>query len=193
MCVVCCMLFNVIFKCYLLRICFCLSYKYLFIHTIIHFYSACVNEVLVNCKLLHSDRAHEGVDLRKSAKSRSVRQTKSGYSSRYEDSSYNESSYSSSSKTSRSSRKYTEETVEESSYSSRRSDRKSKQRKILHFLEVNALMNFTTRYIWWKQWFLQPDLERKNKVFGTFSYFVIPYTFETLKYFKSYVKQIVYS
>ncbi|XP_052707844.1 twitchin-like isoform X13 [Crassostrea angulata] len=73
------------------------------------------------------DRAHEGVDLRKSAKSRSVRQTKSGYSSRYEDSSYNESSYSSSSKTSRSSRKYTEETVEESSYSSRRSDRKKRE------------------------------------------------------------------
>lgn len=111
------------------NICSCLSYKnkYLFIHTTIHLYSACVNEVLVNCKLLHLDRAHEGIDLRKSAKSRSVRQTKSGYSSRYEDSSYNESSYSSSSKTSRSSRKYTEETVEESSYSSRRSDRKSKQ------------------------------------------------------------------
>lgn len=65
--------------------------------------------------------------------------------------------------------------------------------KNLHFLEVNALMNFATRYIWWKQWFLQPDLERKNKVYGTFSYFVIPYTFETLKYFKSYIKQIVYS
>ncbi|XP_065941806.1 twitchin isoform X17 [Magallana gigas] len=75
------------------------------------------------------DRAHEGVDLRKSAKSRSVRQTKSGYSSRYEDSSYNESSYSSSSKTSRSSRKYTEETVEESSYSSRRSDRSDRKKR----------------------------------------------------------------
>lgn len=142
MCVVCCMLFNVIFKCYLLRICFCLSYKYLFIHTIIHFYSACMYEVLVNCKLLHSDRAHEGVDLRKSAKSRSVRQTKSGYSSRYEDSSYNESSYSSSSKTSRSSRKYTEETVEESSYSSRRSDRKSKQRRIYFFWKLCLCLQY---------------------------------------------------
>ncbi|XP_061166987.1 twitchin-like isoform X9 [Saccostrea echinata] len=75
------------------------------------------------------DRAHEGLDLRKSAKSRSVRQTKSGYSSRYEDSSYSESSYSSSTKTSRSSRKYTEETVEESSYSSRRSDRSERKKR----------------------------------------------------------------
>lgn len=153
-------------------------------------------EVLVNCKLLHSDRAHEGVDLRKSAKSRSVRQTKSGYSSQYEDSSYNESSYSSSSKTSRSSRKYTEETVEESSYSSRRSDRKSKQRRIYFFWKLCLCLQYL---FWYYKYNGSNDFcnqilrERINKVFGTFSYFVIPYTFETLKYLKCYIKQIVYS
>jgi hypothetical protein len=87
-------------------------------------------------KLSLSDRAHEGVDLRKSGKSRSVRQSKSGYSSRYEDSS--ESSYSSSTKTSRTSRRYTEETIEDSSYSSRRSDRSERKSEFASQIRVEC-------------------------------------------------------